>query len=189
MGLGIEVIWNHPYRPQENGVVERAHGTTKNWVEPSSCTHLDELQQRLERAAYLQRSCYPYRHGQSRTQYYDGLCRRPIAYPQAPEPWHLEPVDALLAKGHWSRRVDCCGKVSIYGRNYSVGRRYAHQSVFLSFEPSSRSWQVHDEHGDCLKTLPNRELSEQAITTLTLTHTKSRSQSRKQAKLDRAGLT
>jgi transposase InsO family protein len=80
VGLGIDVIWNHPYRPQENGVVERAHGTTNNWVEPSTCANLTELQRRLDRAADLQRSRYPYRQGRSREQYYDTLSRGGVPY-------------------------------------------------------------------------------------------------------------
>jgi hypothetical protein len=189
VGLGIDVIWNHPYRPQENGVVERAHGTTKNWVEPSTCANLTELQRRLDRAADLQRSRYPYRQGRSREQYYDTLSRGGVPYRQNPESWRLDRVDALLAQGLWTRRVDCCGKISIYGRNYSIGRQYARQSVLLTFQSSSRSWQVWNEQGDCLKTMPTRELSQESITTLTVTQPRRRCQNKKKAKLNKTGLT
>lgn len=172
VGLGIEVIWNHPYRPQENGVVERAHRTTKAWVEPSTCADFAHLQQRLERANYLQRVRYPYQDGQSRWHCFQALRLKGTPYPPTPQGWQLSRVDALLAQGLWTRRVDCCGKISIYGRNYSIGGQYAHQSVLLRFDPDTRAWQVYDERGTCLKSMPTRELSQASIVGLTVTNHK-----------------
>ena len=43
IGLGIEMIWNTPRRPQENGVVERSQGTAKRWAEPRACATAEEL--------------------------------------------------------------------------------------------------------------------------------------------------
>lgn len=177
VGLGIEVIWNHPYRPQENGVVERAHRTTKTWVEPSTCANLAQLQQRLDRACYLQRVRYPYQDGQSRWHLFHALRFGATPYQSTDEFWQLSRVDALLAQGLWTRRVDCCGKISIYGRNYSVGCQYARQSVLLRFDANTRAWQVYDERGNCLKSMPSRELSHESIVGLKVTRHKRKRQS------------
>lgn len=171
-GLGIDVIWNRPYRPQDNGMVERAHGTTKHWVEPKTCASLDELQKRLQRAHFLQRERYPYRAKQTRLEYYPRLKHSGRVYSRHPENWQLERVDTLLAKGLWIRRTDCDGKISIYGRNYSVGRRHARQEICVKFEPQSRHWLAFDAQGNCLRSMPNRELSTEMITALTVTRKK-----------------
>jgi len=174
IGLGIEVIWNRPHRPQENGMVERAHGTTKPWVEPRRCNHLDELQHRLNRAHYLQRECYPYRGKQTRLTYYPRLNHSGRLYSSSPEKWKLEKVDNVLSQGLWTRRTDSDGKISIYGRNYSVGRAYANQDVCLRFEPTSRHWLALDAQGNCLSSMPNRELSKENIFMMNVTRRKKR---------------
>jgi hypothetical protein len=38
IGLGVDMPWNHPNRPQENGVVERSQGTGQCWAEPNACS-------------------------------------------------------------------------------------------------------------------------------------------------------
>lgn len=174
IGLGIEVIWNRPYRPQDNGIVERAHGTTKKWIEPHTCHDLEQLQQRLNQAHRLQRERYPYREKQTRLQYYPSLKHTGQAYQQDDEHWQLARVDALLANGLWFRQTDGDGKISIYGRNYSVGRGYARQKVCLRFEPCTRHWQALNTQGVCLKSMPNRELSQEMIIHLKVTRTKKR---------------
>ncbi len=180
IGLGIEVIWNRPYRPQDNGRVERSHGVTKNWIEPHTCHDLVQLQQRLNRAVYLQRTAYPYHQGLSRTQYFPALQHGGQPYQQASEPqqWQLARVDALLAQGVWVRHTDSDGKISIYGRNYSVGRRYSRQAVLLRFDPETRHWQAYDTQGHCLRAMANRELSSDSIVTLQVTRHKPRKPSK-----------
>ena len=37
IGSGVEIIWNPPRRPQDNGVVEHSQGTGKRWAEPATC--------------------------------------------------------------------------------------------------------------------------------------------------------
>jgi hypothetical protein len=58
-GLGVEVIWNPPRRPQDNGVVERSQGTGKRWSEPPTCDGPAELQRRIDDLDEIQRAEYP----------------------------------------------------------------------------------------------------------------------------------
>jgi transposase InsO family protein len=37
IGVGVDMIWNHPRRPQENGVIERFNGVLEQWGEPEQC--------------------------------------------------------------------------------------------------------------------------------------------------------
>ena len=73
IGLGIEMIWNTPRRPQENGVVERSQGTSSRWCEPWTCQTPEELQTRLERMDRLYRDEYPYKNRLSRTVFFPEL--------------------------------------------------------------------------------------------------------------------
>src|SRR4051794_5341586 len=59
IGLGVEMIWNPPRRPQANGVVERSQGTGKRWAEPATCRDVTELQGRLDEQDEIQRRDYP----------------------------------------------------------------------------------------------------------------------------------
>lgn len=178
-GLGIGMVWNHPHRPEENGKVERSHGTMKRWVEPKQCANLAVLQQRLDWANELQRNHYPYERGQPRGMAYPRLSEGGRSYCSTAEDWQLARVDALLAQGLWQRRVDGDGKLKIYSRNYYVGRAHARQAVCLRFEAASRQWQVYDAEGTCLKSMPVKAFSAEAITTLNLVKPSHRSQYQK----------
>ena len=62
IGLSVDVHWNNPRCPQENGVVERSQGTSNRWGEPWTCDTTAELQWRLDRMDRLHRESYPYQH-------------------------------------------------------------------------------------------------------------------------------
>src|SRR5262245_63729085 len=59
LGLGIDMHWNDPHTPQQNGVVERSQGTSKGWAEPGRCGSAAELQRRLDEMDAIQRERYP----------------------------------------------------------------------------------------------------------------------------------
>ncbi len=73
IGLGIDMIWNDPCCPQQNGVVERSQGTAKRWAEPHTCGSAAELQTRLDEDDVLQRERYPLAQGRSRWALFPGL--------------------------------------------------------------------------------------------------------------------
>src|SRR6266446_5873385 len=58
LGLGIDVWWNAPHTPTQNGVVERSQGTGRRWAEPERCATAAELQQRLQEMDAIQREAY-----------------------------------------------------------------------------------------------------------------------------------
>src|SRR5947199_10601597 len=53
IGCGVDVLWNDPGRPQQNGGVERSPGTAKRWAEPGPCDSRDEPLRRLGGMAKL----------------------------------------------------------------------------------------------------------------------------------------
>src|SRR5437867_1687238 len=59
VGLGIDMLWNPPRRPQDNGIVERGQGVAKNWAEPHLCRSVAHLQRRMNEEDLVQREKYP----------------------------------------------------------------------------------------------------------------------------------
>jgi hypothetical protein len=83
IGLEVDLHWNQPRRPQENGVVERSQGTGKRWGEPHTCDDPQQLQARFEALDRLPREAYPYAEGRSRWEVFPDLGRVERAYSRA----------------------------------------------------------------------------------------------------------
>ncbi len=174
MGLGIEVVWIPPGKPQYNGVVERAQGVLQQWAEPHTWQDFQSGQARLAWAVEMQREGYRGKDGKTRLERYPEL--RTAGRPYRPEEeaaiWSLAEVDRRLATGSWKRKVGKTGQISLYNWAYSVGRQYARQQVFLRWDAQKREWQVRDERGDLIKTLKPKQFDAQAICNLNIAYVK-----------------
>jgi hypothetical protein len=62
-GLGVALYRNPPARPQANGRLERSQRTAQDWVGPSRCRDLAELQRGLDREDGVQRGRLPSQPG------------------------------------------------------------------------------------------------------------------------------
>src|SRR4030095_6276268 len=69
MGLGIEMIWNPPGKPQDNGVVERSHRTQQNWVDLKQCSSIQQVHNECDQMDRLQREYYALPGGFTRLQF------------------------------------------------------------------------------------------------------------------------
>jgi len=170
IGLGIDMVWNDPRRPQQNGVVERSQGTAKRWAEPHACRSAAELQARLDADDALQRERYPLAGGRSRWQLFPGLAHSGRRYREAGEAraWSLGRVREHLAGYAVARRVDGQGKVSVYNRNVYVGVVHKGQQVWVQFDPEQGQWLVSDRAGRQLRGVPAPEISAVSIRGLRL---------------------
>lgn len=176
IGLGIGLTWNPPHRPQKNGVVERSQGVGKKWVEPSRCPSLAELQKRLCTMDRVQREEYPYRDGLSRMATFPELkhSERPYNAGWEEQHWSLATVLEHLSHYAASRRVDQAGLISIYNRNYYVGKQHHAKAVFVTLDPLLREWIVADEDGRQLRTHSADELTRERILTMEVTNRRRR---------------
>jgi hypothetical protein len=149
VGLGISVVWSRPHHPQDNGKVERSHRTLQAWSAPTYCRSLQQLQQSVDRAIYLQRQLYPQPDGQTRWQQFPALAQpqRPYRIAQEPQLWSLQRVYHYLEQWQWQRKVDSSGRISLYNRNYPVARACANQPVWVHFEANSAAWVMLDATG------------------------------------------
>jgi hypothetical protein len=170
IGLGVEPIWNPAGQPTCNPKVERCNGLTQQWGELHRCADGAEAAAVLAEVARIQREEYPAIRRRTRLEAFPRLVVPRRAYAPADEGamWDLSRVDAFLARGCWRRRVDCNGRISIYGHGRSVGRAWAHQEVVLRFEASSRRWMVSGRDGELIEQLPVSELTRERILALTV---------------------
>jgi transposase InsO family protein len=165
LGLGIEVIWNKPHRPQQNGVVERSHGVCKAWVEPHTCADAAELQRRLDWASEMQRERYPSIKGQSRMAAFPQLAAGGREYheEEEEEQWQQSSVHGWLSKGLWQRRVSKKGQITLYNRHLGVGRRYGGEIMVVRFDPVGIAWVIMTQGGEEIKRYAAPELSGERI--------------------------
>jgi hypothetical protein len=165
IGLGIEVVWNDPRCPQQNGVVERSQGTAKRWAEPCRCPSHEELQRRVSYDDVLQRERYPVKQGQSRLRLHPGLVHSGRAYSQQGEAavWAMAAVSEHLSGYAVSRRVCRGGKVSVYNRHLYVGVLHAGKDVWVQYDPEQGHWLISDESGQQLRSKPAAEINAESI--------------------------
>jgi hypothetical protein len=164
-GLDIEVVWSRPGKPQDNGIVERAHRTMQSWTASPDCRNLQQLQQRLDHNSLIQRQDYPDRDGQTRLQRYPQLAenQRPYQAQQESQQWSLTLAQRPLHGQQWQRKVTTHGYISLYNRNYLVGRAYAHQSLWVGFDPETAEWVCRNDAAQEVKRLPSHEINATVI--------------------------
>jgi hypothetical protein len=172
IGLGVGVIWNDPCCPEENGTVERAQGVTQPWAEPRRCPGGAQLAPRLEWAVRMQREADPALRGRTRLEAHPELARRrrPYARDEEASSWDLSRVDAFLSGGVWRRLVSQTGQISLYNRNYRVGRGRAGQEVSVRFDATERQWVVQGVRGEELARHAAEQITRERIMELDIMH-------------------
>jgi hypothetical protein len=171
IGLGLDMHWNHPRRPQENGVIERSQGTGKNWAEPFACDSVAQVQVNIDDMDRIQREVYPVVGTESRQQAFPGLAHSGRSYSLA---WEEDHWDFQRVVGHLSgyavtRRIGPAGHMWIYNRRYYVGIVHAKQSAQVMFDPDQLHWLVADSEGRLLNRLAVKEITEANIRNLEVT--------------------
>jgi hypothetical protein len=172
IGLGIDLHWNDPHSPQQNGVVERAQGTGQRWAEPQQCATAAELQQRLQAMDVIQREAYPSIDGQSRAAAFPDLKHsgRPYSAAWERQHWDHRRVLEHLAGYAVARRVDKNGDVSLYHRPHYVGCMHRGQHIYVMVDPERVEWVFVDRQGRQLRSQPAEELQAERIRGLTVTN-------------------
>lgn len=168
IGLGIEMAWNPPRRPQADGVIERSQGVEKNWAEPWRCADGAELRRRVDETGWLQREAYAGPGERPRWQEFPGLAHSGRAYRPAVEDtlWDLERVKSHLARYVVRRKVDPPGKVSIYSRPRPVSRAWVGKMVNVGFGAPECCRAATADDGQELRRIPAPAVSREAVMAL-----------------------
>lgn len=172
LGLGLDLFFNPPCRPDKNGVVERSQGTGKRWAEPWACATPEALQRHLDQMDGILRAEYPSVRGRSRQEAFPGLAHsgRPYSGAWERRHWDLDGALARLAEYAVVRRVDKSGMVSLYNRTRYVGKEHRGKDIYVKLDPLRREWIFADADGRQLRHQPAEELSRQRIVSRTVTH-------------------
>jgi transposase InsO family protein len=173
IGLGIELIWNRPRRPQENAKVERCNGLIASWGDPATCADPAAWAAHLGQIVIIQREQYrPRKLGQPRLLAYPELPHNPRAYPAAgaTEPFELARVQQWLAQGRWPRLVSKIGQITFYGKAYRVGRAWAGEPVWLRFDAQTSEWVVEGKEGQELIRHAAEQITSERICNLQVSH-------------------
>jgi hypothetical protein len=168
-GGGVPTHHNDPRCPQQNGVIERSHGSNKRWCEPWLCDSVEQLQESSEVAARRQRESYPYQAGKSRWEVFPELQHsgRPYSMDWEENNWKLDLAEAVLAEALEVRQVDRTGCVSLYSRNVYVGRSWSGSAVWVRYDPQGRRWMFSDKEGRLLNHQNAPEITRERILYLT----------------------
>jgi hypothetical protein len=165
IGLGVQMRWIPPRRPQKNGVVERSHGVTQAWAQPEQCTSAEQVQERIDREDVVQRELYPHEGGLSRLQMYPGSRHSGRTYDEEWEQanWSWQRVLDHLSEYAVDRRVDSSGKIGLYHDKVYVGVVLRGRQVIVQFDPQTAEWVVADAEG---KELTRRRLTQFELVSL-----------------------
>lgn len=173
MGLGIQMKWNRPGCPQQNGVVERFNGLLDQWGDPERCANWEQWTQQVQLVVTTQRELYPAVGEVSRMAAHPELLNNPRQYGAEQEAnWQIEPVRKHLAEGGWVRQVNKKGQISLYHRAFSVGCRSAGKQVWVRLDAEANEWIVRDERGQTLREIPAAELTAERIQKLDVSYVK-----------------
>lgn len=167
VGLGMTHVPSRDRRPTDQGAVERSHRTLAEmgWLD-QRCADAPQLQVVLDECRRRYNYELPVRAA-------DCQGRPPlVAHPHADHsgrPYHpayewdlfdLDRVDAYLAQFVWTRQVTAAGNVGFADEIYYLGRRYAHQTVSLRFQPGTRSLLCQSTDGTVLADWPVRNMDQ-----------------------------
>ena len=170
IGLGVEMHWNDPRCPEQNGVIERSQGLAQSWGEPGQCRSVRQFQNRIHREDRLQREEYPSIRGLPRMAAYPELKHSGRRYSTTWEHrhWNWDLVRAHLAGYAVQRQVDCSGKIGLYSGKLYVGTMHKGRKVYVQFDPDRREWIISDTQGQQLRATPADELTPRAVRTLSI---------------------
>jgi hypothetical protein len=168
VGLGVDLLFNPPGKPQHNGVVEKSQDTGQRWAEPEAAQTVEQLQGCLDEMDHIQREEYPSFVSQSRMAVFPQLVHSGRAYSKAWEQrnWSLKRAEAYLAEKVAVRKANRQGQVSVYNRNYCLGVLHKEKSVFVQYDPQQHAWLFADEQGRQLRHVPAPEISRKRILAL-----------------------
>lgn len=169
-GLGITHLTSRPARPTDQGAVEREHRTLSDMAcKGQSFSDLEDLQRTLDDTRRFYNHSYPSRaaqcNRQAPLQAYPSACNIGRPFDPAQEWWlfDLERAHRFVSRYIAVRQVSQNGRVSVSGHYYTVGAKFAGQTISAQFEPETGSFRFRTQQGETIKTLPARGLDKEDI--------------------------
>lgn len=142
----IDMIWNKPACPQMNGVVEHMQDTSSRWADIEHCYSTEELQQRLDKEAKVQRSMFPVSRlsNKTRLQSFPEIEKSNRAW--EPEAFCPQRVYDFLAKRIFTRKVSKSGQISHFGKQFTVTTQLKGILVQVKMNPQNLEWEIYHDY-------------------------------------------
>ena len=169
----IDMIWNKPHCPQMNGVVEKMQDTSQRWAEIDKALNIEDLQQRLDQEAHIQRAQFKVTRLGNKT--------RLIAYPElisAQRTWQTEAenkadikrVYQFLAKKTYARKVSSAGQINIFAQKLSAAKAFKDLKglyVQVKLNPETSAWDIYYAY-KLIKSFLAKEMNRQNVENLSV---------------------
>jgi hypothetical protein len=154
VGLGVQPLVNHPFRPTQNARVERHGRTWKDHVAVGAqFSSYAAVQAASDAARHARLAHLPSRNracaGQPPLEAHPELLqpRRPYAIANEAALFDYERVELYLSDWVWLRVVDKTGKLWIADQYVTVGRRYNQHAVAIRYDLEWRCFTVWAQDG------------------------------------------
>jgi hypothetical protein len=146
IGYDIDMIWNKPYCPQMNGVVEKMQDTSQRWAEIETALSYQDLQEKLDKQALIQRQHFPVSRlaQQTRLQAFPNLEKSNRQW--IPENFNCQRVYDFLAQKTFSRKVSIAGQLNHCGQKISGLAQFKEKIVQIKLEPQKMEWVVYCDY-------------------------------------------
>lgn len=166
--LGIEVIFNRPRCPQENGTVECIQRISRRWANPKKCATTKQLQIRLDQVSKDHIELYRIRAKGDKTR--KELFPQIMKVKRKYNPNKIQPklVRAYLATVVCPRKVGGNGTAFFANQVRSIGVKHKRQHVYFRFNTTSDCWEASLQDGTVVYTSPKIILSKKNISNLNL---------------------
>lgn len=168
VSIGIEVLFNAPRSPQQNGCVECTQRISARWADPASRVDAKDLQAALEQVAHDHLHVLRQRAKGDKTrseQYPDLTPKSMHDHPPSIDPQRAKD---FLSKFKWARQVYTNGRLSIFASTVVVGKAYAKQIVGVHYDQFAGQWVLSTTNGKEVMRLTGPDLSVDAIQNLTV---------------------
>jgi hypothetical protein len=167
IAMDVDMIWNKPRCPQQNGRVEKMQDTTARWAEVGQAANTTELQQRLDRVLAVQRGLYPVVRLEGLTRIAAFPTLQIKGRPYRDEDFDILRVYARISKNLYTRKVSAGGQIKLFGVFYQIGHGRRHQWVQVRLTPDGTSWLVTANY-EFIKQLSPDNLSAEHVRNLTV---------------------
>lgn len=161
VGLGVTHVTSRPYRPTDQGAIERNHRTLGDFAwKDQKFEQISDLQQALDQHRQRYNQAYPSKaahcQGSPPLVVFPEAGFTGRAYHPANEwiAFDLNRVHAYLAQFIWHRTVSDNGVVRLGNQRYGLGRSCRGQNVSVRFQPTSLTLRFEKADGTLLKELP-----------------------------------
>ena len=169
-GLGITHVVSRQRRPTDQAHVERAHRTLGDMVWKDTHFHTPEhLQTALDKGRYRYNNELPVQaadcHGNPPLTVYPHAKHSGRTFHSSLEfdLFNMDLVYRYLSGSVWTRKVWSSGQVRVGGHVYSLGKKYAGQTVSVQFVTDSRSFCFKAMDGTILSKQPARGLDKDSL--------------------------